>query len=137
MKNISKILGVIVMALITMVVINAVALAQGTEWKAPAEANGYKNPIKYGAKSVADGKKVYDKYCMLCHGTGGKGDGASAGSLEIKPANFADAKRMKGQSDGSLAWKIISGRGPMPAWGPVLQEPDIWNVINYIRSFAK
>ena len=115
----------------------ALVMGQGADWKAPAEADGYQNPAKADGNSVAEGKKVYEKYCLLCHGATGKGDGASSGSLEIKPADFGNKAKMKDQSDGALAWKIISGRGPMPAWGPVLQETEIWNVINYIRTFSK
>jgi len=138
MKNLrQEKLGFAAAMVLALVFGSTISFAQGTDWNAPADANGYKNPIKSDAKSVAAGKKVYEKYCLLCHGATGKGDGASSGSLEIKPANFGDKKRMSGQSDGALAWKIISGRGPMPAWGPVLQENDIWNVINYIRTFAK
>ena len=132
-----KHISVLAVASLAMIFVGTQAMAQGNDWKAPAEAKGYTNPTKADGKSVADGKKVYEKYCLLCHGASGKGDGASSGSLEIKPADFGNKARMAGQSDGELAWKIISGRGPMPAWGPVLQEPEIWNVINYIRSFSK
>jgi mono/diheme cytochrome c family protein len=106
-------------------------------WQAPPEADGYSNPNPANAQSVAAGKDVYLKYCVLCHGEQGRGNGPSAQSLEPKPANFADPSRMKGQSDGDLAWKIVTGRGPMPSWEPVLSEAEIWNVINYVRTFAK
>ncbi len=105
-------------------------------WKAPPEAEGFKNEVAPDAKSIAAGKKVYEKYCVLCHGEQGAGDGASAKTLAIAPASFQD-KSIMDQSDGSLAWKILYGRGPMPSWAPVLSEPDIWNVINFIRGFAK
>ena len=106
-------------------------------WMAPAEANGYKNINPSNPASIAAGKKVYDKYCVLCHGEKGGGDGASAKTLQISPAAFTDKAAMGKQSDGALAWKILNGRGPMPSWAPVLQENQIWNVINYIRQFTK
>jgi len=131
-KSLMILLGLAISAFLT----NGFVMAQEA-WVAPAEAKGYKNTQKKTAASVEAGKKVYLKYCVLCHGGQGKGDGASSGSLEVKPADFTDQKRMKAQTDGELAWKILSGRGPMPAWGPVLQETDIWDVINYVRSLAK
>ncbi|MEE8435266.1 MAG: cytochrome c [bacterium] len=106
-------------------------------WIAPAEANGYKNIKPLNSASIAAGKKVYDKYCTLCHGETGGGDGASAKTMLIPPAAFTDKALMEKQSDGALAWKILNGRGPMPSWAPVLQEDQIWNVINYIRQFTK
>ena len=120
-----------------MAAISLPALGKESPWKAPPEANGYKNTKQKNAASIAAGKKVYEKYCILCHGEKGDGKGASSRTLLISPASFTDKARMKIQSDGALAWKILYGRGPMPSWAPVLQEDDIWNVINYIRKFAK
>ena len=117
------------------VLISALAAAQ-SPWQAPQEAETYKNPISRNSKSIAAGKKVFMQYCILCHGEKGDGKGPTARSLEVPPANFGDKKRMN-QSDGSLAWKILTGRGLMPSWAPVLSEEDIWNLINYIRGFAK
>ena len=108
-----------------------------SDWKAPAEAAGYKSTKKPDAASIAAGKKVYLKYCYLCHGEKGDGKGASSRTLQMQPASFTNKARMKAQSDGALAWKILNGRGPMPSWAPVLSEDEIWNVINYIRQFAK
>lgn len=112
-------------------------MAAGTKWKAPAEAKGYKSIMKPTKANIAVGKKVFVENCSICHGVKGKGDGASARSLGLKPANFRDKKRMRAQTDGELAWKIMTGKGPMPPWASKLSEGQIWNVINYIRTFAK
>ena len=106
-------------------------------WMAPAEANGYENIKPQDQTSIKEGKKVYEKYCLYCHGKKGNGDGPSAKTLVIPPAKFTDKARMEKQSDGALAWKILYGRGPMPSCAPVLQEDQIWNLINYIRQFTK
>ena len=111
--------------------------AANPPWKAAPEADGYKNPNKPTPASIAAGKKVYDKFCVLCHGTEGNGDGPSAKTMLISPATFRAKEPMRSQSDGALAWKILNGRGPMPSWAPVLSEDDIWNVINFIRGFSK
>lgn len=106
-------------------------------WKADADAEGYENTIKPSAESVAAGQKVYAKYCMLCHGEAGDGKGPSSQTLTVPPAAFTDKAAMSAQSDGAMAWKILTGRGPMPSWAPVLQEEEVWNVINYVRTFSK
>jgi len=105
-------------------------------WQAPPEYDGYANPIKADGDSIAKGKAVYLKNCFLCHGEKGDGKGPSAGTMPVKPSAFTD-KMVQSQSEGSLAFKILSGRGPMPAWAPILQEDEVWNVINYIRQFGK
>ena len=110
---------------------------QASDWKAPPEADGYANGIKATAPSVAAGKKVYEEYCALCHGSTGKGDGPTSQTLPVKPANLTDKALIGPQSDGALAWKILTGRGAMPSWAPVLQEEQVWNLVNFIRSLSR
>lgn len=121
-------------ALLLAALLVLLATPAGAQWKAPAEADGYKNSIKSSAKSIEAGRKVYVKYCQICHGEKGDGKGPTSQSLTVAPAAL---NKKSTQSDGSLAWKILSGKGPMPSWAPVLSEDDIWNVINYIRTFEK
>lgn len=111
--------------------------AAASDWKAPAEADGYQNPFKPTAESVAAGKKVFMTNCVLCHGEKADGNGPTAKTLPVKPANLTDKALTGPQSDGALAWKILTGRGPMPSWAPVLHEEQIWNVVNFIRSLSR
>lgn len=40
--------------------------------------------------SYAQGKKVYDTYCVACHGENGDGNGRDAHLMKIKPTDFRD-----------------------------------------------
>jgi mono/diheme cytochrome c family protein len=62
----------------------------------------------------------------ICHGLIGRGDGPIAAYYTPKPANFTDSKLIDPETDGSLFWKITTGRDPMPAWGPQLSEAHRW-----------
>jgi mono/diheme cytochrome c family protein len=88
------------------------------------------------------GKVTYDKTCGMCHGPAGKGDGPAAAALPTKPRNHTDGQYMNALKDDYL-FKIIKDGGAsvgkaqfMPAWGSQLKDPDIWNVIAYIRTLA-
>ncbi len=88
------------------------------------------------------GKATYEKTCSLCHGTTGKGDGPAAAALPTKPRNHTDGNYMNQLKDDYL-FKIIKEGGAavgkaqfMPAWGTQLKDPEIWNVIAYIRTLA-
>ena len=96
----------------------------------------------YGQTSDA-GKKLYLTYCTGCHGAGGKGDGPAARSLPVKPADHTNGAIMNRHSDEYLLAAISKGgaqvgRSPMmPAWGAVLKEKQIKDIIAYIRILGR
>ena len=105
------------------------------EWKAPSRAARKKNPIPADEKSLVEGKRVYDKECLSCHGPKGKGDGPGAKDLEKKPGDLS-APSVVSQSDGELFWKITTGKKPMPAYELTLSEEQRWHSVNFVRTFA-
>ncbi|MEI8280416.1 MAG: c-type cytochrome [Bacteroidota bacterium] len=105
-------------------------------WQAPATANSSKNPLAGNAASLAEGERIYTRYCSPCHGTTGKGDGIAAVSLNPKPADHTSAL-IQNETDGSLFWKLSEGRAPMPSYKAILSDEKRWALINYIRTLAK
>jgi mono/diheme cytochrome c family protein len=106
----------------------------GAHWMAPQEAAAKRNPVPADTASISRGKKLFATNCVVCHGPGGRGDGPAGAALNPKPV---DLTKMAGQhSDGDFAWKIANGRGPMPAWKSVLQENQIWDLVNFIQSLG-
>jgi mono/diheme cytochrome c family protein len=85
-------------------------------------------------ESVSNGKDLLQKHCALRHGPSGQGDGPAAAGLKTKPSNPAEAAAH--HTEGALAWKIETGRAPMPGWKGALTENQIWDVVNYIQSLA-
>lgn len=92
--------------------------------------------------SVAAGAKLYAQYCQICHGKTGLGDGPSAAALKPKPRNLRDPKQLKSKS-GEELFKVISKGGTalglspvMVGWGAVLKEPQIWQLVSYVRSLG-
>ena len=88
------------------------------------------------------GRELYNKWCVSCHGVGGKGDGPVAASLPVKPGNHTDGTRMNDLSDTYLLTIIKQGGQAvqksqmMPPWGTQLKDQQIWDVIVYVRSLA-
>lgn len=95
------------------------------------------------AGDPAAGKAKYDTLCVTCHGATGAGDGVAAAALNPKPRNFADKALMSTKTDAQLTGVIKNGGASaglstsMPAWGAMLNDADIANVIAYIRTLAK
>ncbi len=89
-----------------------------------------------------EGAIVYGQFCAICHGTGGKGDGATAASLDPKPADHTDANYMGSLSDEQL-YRVIqkggaaTGKSPlMAAWGGVLTDDQIRDLVAYLRRLS-
>ena len=94
------------------------------------------------AQSAAEGQKLYMTYCSSCHGDKGQGDGAAGKALPVKPVDHTDGKLMNSFSDEFLM-SIISKGGAavgkssfMPAWGGVLKENQLQDLLAYLRSIA-
>jgi mono/diheme cytochrome c family protein len=88
------------------------------------------------------GKYIYLKYCSVCHGTEGKGDGFNAYNLDPKPRDFSDSGFIASLADERLMEVVRDGgRGvnkspTMPAYGRTLGKDDISYVISYVRTFT-
>lgn len=109
------------------------ATAQGN----PAAAK-LKNPVKATPDSIEAGEKLYGKYCKFCHGADAKGNGALA-PKDTHPPDLIDAKWDHGSTDGEIFTNIKDGIGPkfdMKPMGAKIMDPDIWNIVNYLRSLG-
>ena len=104
----------------------------GAHWMSPAGEAEKPNPIKSDSVSIERGKKAYFQYCSSCHGAKAMGDGPVAASLNPKPTNLVAMSG--GHPDGDFAWKIANGRGAMPAWKTLINENQIWDLVNYIQQ---
>jgi len=83
------------------------------------------------ARDLDNGKKVYNTFCVACHGADGQGMNGLA-------ANFVTDKSRLQQDDALLVKRVREGYsgsiGVMPPWGSVVNEPSAYDAIAYIRS---
>lgn len=114
----------------------AAADSKSEKWLSPAPSAAKKNPIAATQDSIGAGQKIYSKTCLMCHGKTGDADGPAVIELNIHPAKLSDPQ-LATESDGSLFWKITTGKKPMPAYGKRLSETDRWNLVNYVRTLPK
>ena len=117
-------------------ILSAVLAAQPKPWVVPANFKSMKNPVAKGDASTKAGMALYNKNCASCHGKTGLGDGVKARSLKEFPGDFSKAE-FQNQTDGDHFYKTKTGRSEMPKYEGKLSDDDMWNVVNYMRTFKK
>jgi mono/diheme cytochrome c family protein len=104
------------------------------------------NPAEF-RQHVENGRQVYYKNCVFCHGDNLAGNGMFVHGLDPIPTNFADAGTIAMLRDTFLMWRISKGGpglpdegGPwdsaMPAWEKFLTEDEMWDVILFLYDFT-
>lgn len=97
-------------------------------------SGGELHSAKAAAGNVVAGKKIFFQRCATCHGTSGKGDGPTGKALTPKPRDFTLGKFFYSKNDAELVAFVKRGKAPMPAWGSVLNQTQIQDVIAYIHT---
>jgi mono/diheme cytochrome c family protein len=96
------------------------------------EAARVKNPVAVSPESLAAGRRIYQRFCIRCHGPEGKGDGEAA--VGAQPSDLTGALQF-GSSDGEMFTVVRHGTSKdMESYAERFSETDTWNVINYIGS---
>ena len=94
---------------------------------------GIANPNVPDSASVNRGRINYQINCAVCHGPLGQGNGPVLKYGLYPPAIGTSNSPSAGYTDGYIFGIIRNGRGLMPSYNRI-EEPDRWDVINYIRS---
>jgi mono/diheme cytochrome c family protein len=104
------------------------------------------NPEEF-RKHVENGRQVYYRNCVFCHGDNLGGNGMFAHALNPIPTNFADGQTLPNLRETFLFWRVAKG-GPgmpeegapwdtaMPAWENFLTEDEIWDVVLFLYDFT-
>jgi mono/diheme cytochrome c family protein len=89
-----------------------------------------------GEPNLPRGKKVYEKYCLACHGSQGRGDGAT--QFDPPVADLTSSEVLL-KPDSRLLRSIHDGRTntAMDAWKTTLSDEAIRDVLAYILTFPR
>ena len=136
MNKMNKIFGAVVLMFAAAIMISFTAQEDPKPWEVPAKYKGMENPEDASAESIKVGRMVYSKNCASCHGKTGKGDGVKARGLDTFPGDFS-GDYFQNQADGEHFYKTKFGRSEMPKYENKIDDEDIWNMVNYMRTFKK
>jgi mono/diheme cytochrome c family protein len=102
------------------------------------------NPDEF-RRRVENGRQVYYRNCVFCHGDNLTGNGMFAHGLDPIPTHLPE--NIAQLRDTFLFWRIAKGGpglpeegGPwdtaMPAWEKFLKEEEIWEAILFLYDFT-
>jgi mono/diheme cytochrome c family protein len=99
------------------------------------EYAGLTNPVPLDIDVLDQGKAIFTRECMVCHGDAGRGQGPYRAELQPGPPDFGDGS-YGDYTDADYFWRISEGVpwSAMPAWKLQYGEEDRWKVVHYIRT---
>lgn len=107
----------------------------------PNDTGGYglagrilKNPYPASEEVLADGKEIYTKFCLHCHGKEGMGDGATVTAGGHPPPPAYNSASLKNLSEGKMFHTITYGKNLMGSHASQLNNEERWKVIRYVQT---
>ncbi|WP_022662627.1 c-type cytochrome [Paucidesulfovibrio longus] len=116
------------------------AMRDPDEGDVPAPYAGMTNPEPQSIASLENGKHIFTRECLVCHGPAGRGEGPYADFLQPRPPDFGDGSYgtvdKPDFKDDDYFWRVSEGLpwSAMPAWKVEYGEKEIWDVVHYVRT---
>ncbi len=99
------------------------------------EGRGLPNPLKRSRDNLVRGQKVYNTYCIVCHGKYGEGDGSVVPRFPRPPS--LQSEKIRAWADGQFVHIMTHGRNLMPSYASQIDEKDRWAVAHFIRALHR
>ncbi len=90
------------------------------------------NPLDSTKEVLAEGKVLYTRYCIHCHGSKGMGDG-KVGQV-YKGVTAYNSRAVKDKPGGHIFHVITHGKGRMGAHGSQVSVEDRWKIVRYVQT---
>ena len=94
-----------------------------------------KNPLASTEEVLKEGKVLYTRYCIHCHGEKGMGDGLVG--IAYKGVIALNSRAVKNKPEGHIFHVITHGKGRMWAHGSQVSIENRWKIVKYVQTLQK
>ncbi|MCH8307141.1 MAG: c-type cytochrome [Proteobacteria bacterium] len=91
------------------------------------------NPIRKSPESLARGRQMYERHCLICHGEQGRGNGPVGRQFVPQPMEL-NLDYVQLQPDGQIFYTISHGSIAMPFYRQAIAAEDRWHLVNFIKE---
>jgi mono/diheme cytochrome c family protein len=94
------------------------------------------NPIRISPRRLTQGEVLYIRHCADCHGWEGRGNGALAQALIVKPPPLRRAELFTRYTESELVVRILIGKNLQVALAPTSlpdTEADVTALVTYLK----
>ena len=95
------------------------------------------NPLPRSRVVLERGRKIFNVYCIPCHGERALGNGAIVGPGLFPAPPSLHTKQAREFKDGRIYQTITRGQNKMPSQADVVDPIDRWAVTHYVRALQK
>ena len=93
-----------------------------------------KSPLSYSDKNLKNGKKMYDIYCSVCHGSKGDGQGILMEREKfLGIPSYAD----RDITEGSIYHVLMYGINLMGSHAGQVNDEERWQIAQYVLKLRK
>jgi mono/diheme cytochrome c family protein len=101
-----------------------------------AAGRDLKNPFETNEANLAEGKHLFENFCMHCHGPEGRGDGSIIQNGKFPPPPSYSGP-LKDLPVGKMFHTITYGKNLMGSHASQLNQTERWKVIMYVQTLQK
>lgn len=95
-----------------------------------------KNPLEKSEANLTEGKRLFEIFCIHCHGAEGKGDGSIIQNGKFPPPpKYND--QLKDLPEGKMFWTVTYGKNLMGSHASQLSQEERWKIIMYVQTLQK
>jgi mono/diheme cytochrome c family protein len=96
-----------------------------------------KNPLPKTPENIAEGKRLYELYCIHCHGEKGDGQGSIVQAGKFPPPPSYYGPQLKDLPEGKMFHSITYGKNLMGSHASQLSPEERWKVIMYVQALRE